>query len=72
MRKVERSLVEFVGSLIQAVLEAFVVIAALSKVGVQTISSISIHGAAGLDISLAFEGTLSNFMSGMLNIVFKP
>lgn len=71
MRKVERPLVESVGSLIQAVLLAFVVIAALSKVGVQTISLVPIQGATGLSI-LAFESTLSNFMSGMLNIVFKP
>jgi small conductance mechanosensitive channel len=50
---------------------AFEVIAALSKAGIQTTSFIPIHGATRLAISLAFEGTLSNFISGVLNIIFK-
>lgn len=69
MRKVEPSLVESDGSLIHAALVAFV---ALSKVGIQTTSSVPIHGAAGLVISLAFEGTLSNYTSEVLNIIFIP
>jgi len=69
MRKFEPSVV---GSLIHATLVAFVVIAALSKLGIQTTSFIPIHGAADLAISLALAGTLSNFTSGLLNIIFKP
>ena len=72
MRKVEPSLVESVGSLIHAALVAFVVIAALSKVSIQTTSFLPIHGAAGLVNSLAFEGMLSNITSEVLNIIFKP
>lgn len=71
-RKVEPSLVGFVGSLIHAALVAFVVIAALSKVGIQTTSFVAILGAAGLAIGLALQGSLSNFAAGVLIIIFKP
>lgn len=50
----------------------FVFIAALSRLGVETTSFIAIIGAAGLAIGLAFQGSLSNFASGFLMIIFRP
>ena len=50
----------------------FFVIAAIGQLGVQTTSLIAVLGAAGLAIGLALQGTLSNFASGVLLIVFRP
>ena len=48
------------------------VIAALSKVGIQMTSFVAIIGAAGLAIGLARQGSLSNFAAVVLIIIFKP
>jgi small conductance mechanosensitive channel len=51
---------------------AFVVIAALGQLGIQTTSFIAILGAAGLAIGLALQGSLANFAAGFLMIIFRP
>ncbi|NOQ21401.1 MAG: mechanosensitive ion channel [Candidatus Aegiribacteria sp.] len=71
-REVDATLTGFVTSIVYAGIIAFVVIAALSKLGIQTASFIAILGAAGLAIGLALQGSLSNFASGVLIIIFKP
>lgn len=71
-RKIEPSLIGFVTALVHAALVAFVIIAALGKVGIQTTSFVAILGAAGLAIGLALQGSLSNFAAGVLIIIFKP
>lgn len=62
----------FVSSLAYYALLAFVVITALSQVGVQTASFVAVLGAAGLAIGLALQGSLSNFAAGVLILIFKP
>ncbi len=71
-RKVEPTLVSFLASLASIGLQAFVIVAALEKLNVKTASFIAILGAAGLAIGLALQGSLSNFASGVLMIIFKP
>ncbi|WP_269527081.1 mechanosensitive ion channel family protein [Coraliomargarita parva] len=71
-RKVEPSLVGFSCGLTHALLLTLVVIAALGQLGVQTASFVAILGAAGLAVGLALQGSLSNFASGVLIIIFKP
>jgi small conductance mechanosensitive channel len=71
-RKVDAMLVSFTGNLIYLVLIAFVVIAALNKLGVQTTSIIAILGAAGLAIGLSLQNSLSNFAAGIMIILFRP
>ena len=44
----------------------------MERLGVQTTSLIAVLGAAGLAIGLALQGTLSNFASGVLLIIFRP
>jgi len=44
----------------------------LSTFGIQTTSFAAIIGAAGLAIGLAFQGTLSNFASGAMLLLFRP
>ncbi|MGB5441275.1 MAG: mechanosensitive ion channel domain-containing protein, partial [Gammaproteobacteria bacterium] len=62
----------FVGSMTYIALLAFVVIAALGQLGIQTTSFIAILGAAGLAIGLALQGSLANFAAGFLMILFRP
>jgi small conductance mechanosensitive channel len=68
----DETLVKFVGSLCYIALLAFVIIAALNQLGIQTTSFIAILGAAGLAIGLALQGSLGNFAAGVLMIIFKP
>jgi len=68
----DAALVHFVLSLVYWGLLAIVVIAALGQLGIQTASFVAIIGAAGLAIGLALQGSLSNFASGVLLLVFKP
>jgi len=70
--KVDNTLVSFVCSIIYTVLIIFVVIAALNQIGIQTTSLVAIMGAAGLAVGLALQGSLSNFASGVLMIIFHP
>jgi small conductance mechanosensitive channel len=69
---VDPTLVSFTGNLAYIGLLAFIVIAALGQLGIQTTSFIAILGAAGLAIGLALQGSLSNFAAGFLLIIFRP
>lgn len=71
-RNIDITIVEFVSHMVKYVIVAFVVIAALSRIGVQTTSFIALIGAAGLAVGLALQGSLSNFASGVLIIVLRP
>ena len=70
--KVETTLSSFAKHVCYVVILAFVVIAALNKIGIETTSFIAIVGAAGLAIGLALQGSLSNFAAGVMLIVFRP
>ena len=70
--KTDETLTAFVGNLCYVALLAFVIIAALNQLGIQTASFIAVLGAAGLAIGLALQGSLANFAAGVLMIVFKP
>jgi small conductance mechanosensitive channel len=69
---VDETLISFVGNLTYIALLAFVIIAALSQLGIQTTSFIAVIGAAGLAIGLALQGSLANFAAGVLMIIFRP
>jgi small conductance mechanosensitive channel len=71
-RNAEGTIVSFVSNLSYIALMTFVVLAALSKLGIQTTSFIAIIGAAGLAIGLALQGSLANFAAGFLMIIFHP
>jgi len=71
-RQIDETLRSFVGNLIYYALLTFVVLAALSQLGIQTTSFIAVIGAAGLAIGLALQGSLANFASGFLMILFRP
>ena len=71
-QEVDQTLASFVVSLSRMVLMLFVIIAAISALGIQTTSFIAVLGAAGLAIGLALQGSLSNFASGVLIVLFRP
>jgi small conductance mechanosensitive channel len=70
--QVDPTLVPFVAKLAYYAVLAVVVIAALNRVGVATTSVVAIFGAAGLAVGLAMQGTLSNFASGVMLLLFRP
>jgi small conductance mechanosensitive channel len=71
-RKVDPTLVSFVTSVAYVAIMAFVIIAAIAKLGMQTASFVAVLGAAGLAVGLALQGSLANFASGVLMLIFKP
>ncbi|MFZ5979257.1 MAG: mechanosensitive ion channel family protein [Candidatus Zixiibacteriota bacterium] len=68
----DETLTKFVVSLTRIGLLTFVFIAALGTIGIHTASFVAVLGAAGLAVGLALQGSLSNFASGVLIIIFKP
>ncbi len=74
MRKqnIDKTLETFVCNLVRIVLLIVVIIAAIGQLGIQTTSFIAIFGAAGLAVGLALQGSLSNFASGVLIVLFRP
>ncbi len=70
--KLDDTVTHFLSNLVSYALIVFVVIAALSRLGVQTSQFVAVLGAAGLAIGLAMEGSLSNFAAGVLIAVFRP
>ncbi len=70
--KMEETLVSFGGNLLRFGLYAFVIIAALNRVGFQTASIIAVLGAAGLAIALSMQANLANLAAGVLILVFRP
>ena len=71
-KEVDPTLIGFFSSTLHGGLVLFIVIAAIGKLGVQTTSFVAVIGAAGLAVGLALQGSLSNFASGFLLILFKP
>ena len=62
----------FVATLVYYAVFTFVIIAALSQLGIHTASFVAIIGAAGLAVGLALQGSLANFAAGVLILIFKP
>ena len=71
-KEIEPMLISFASSITYIALIAFVIIAALGQLGIQTTSFIAIIGAAGLAIGLSLQASLSNFASGVMIIFFRP
>jgi small conductance mechanosensitive channel len=70
--RVDETLGKFVGKAIFYAIMLGVVGAVLSKLGAPLAGLATMLAAAGFAIGLAFQGTLSNFASGVLMLVFRP
>lgn len=71
-RGVDASLVPFLSGMVYFTLLAAVLIAVLGIFGVETTSLVAVLGTAGLAVGLALQGTLSNFSSGVMLLLFRP
>ncbi len=71
-RKLDEAVSRFLASLIQYGVLAATVVAALGAVGVETTSLIAILGSAALAVGLALQGSLANFASGVMVLIFRP
>ena len=65
-------LTSFLTSFISLASKILVIITAFTQLGIQMTSFITILGAAGFAIGMAFSGTLSNFAGGVMILVLKP
>lgn len=70
--RIDKTLASFIKNLSYIVLLVFVAMAALKPLGIETAQFAVALGAAGLAIGLALQGSLSNFASGFLMIIFRP
>ncbi len=70
--KMDSNVAQYLGNLIYGVMLAFVIIAAIARLGVQTTSLVAIFGAATLAVGMALQGTLGNFASGVMLLIFRP
>jgi small conductance mechanosensitive channel len=71
-RGIEKTLEKFLADLINWTLKILLFITVISQLGVATTSLVALLGAAGLAVGLALQGTLANFASGALIMMFKP
>ena len=70
--RIDRTLVAFASNMSYYVIMAFVLLAILGRLGIETTSLIALIGAAGLAIGLSLQGSLANFAAGILLIIFRP
>lgn len=69
---IEKTIATFAGQLVKYAILAFVITAALGRLGIETASFIAIIGAASFAVGMALQGSLSNFAAGVLLLVFRP
>ena len=70
--KYDDMLIDFLKSIVNAILMLFVIVASLDQLGVDTTSLVAILGAAALAIGLSLQGSLQNFAAGVMLLVFRP
>ena len=70
--EMDETLEKFLTSLFYYVILTMAGVAALSMMGIQMASVLTILGAAGLAVGLALQGTLSNVAAGVMLLIFRP
>ncbi len=71
-KNLDVTIVNFTCSVSYALLMAFIIVASLGQLGVQTSSIVAILGASALAVGLALQGSLSNLAAGVLLMVTRP
>ncbi len=71
-RGVDHVLVDFLGTIVFALILIVAVVAAFDQLGIPATSFVAIIGAAGLAVGLALKDSLSNFASGVMLVLFRP
>ena len=70
--RVDHTVSVFLGSCINVVLFGLLIFAAADIVGISSASLVALLGSAGIAISLALQGSLSNFAGGVMILMLKP
>lgn len=70
--RIEPTLTSFACNILFYGIMAFVVLAALGQMGIETTALVAVMGAAGLAVGLALQGSLTNFAAGIIIIIFRP
>ncbi|WP_233205121.1 mechanosensitive ion channel family protein [Alkalicaulis satelles] len=70
--RIDTTLALFFASVVKYVIIAVVIIAVLTRFGVETTSLVAALGAMTLAVGLALQGTLSNVASGVMIVFFRP
>lgn len=71
-RKVDQSLQPFFSSLVDVAMKVTLLLVVAGKLGIETTSFIAIFSAIAFAIGLALQGSLGNFASGVLILLFRP
>ncbi len=71
-RKVDAGVQTFVRSLVNILLMILLVIAVISKLGVETTSFAALLASAGVAVGMALSGNLQNFAGGLIILIFRP
>jgi small conductance mechanosensitive channel len=71
-KQFDLTLTKFFAALTRTLILVMAVLACLGVFGIETTSFAAILGAGAFAIGLAFQGTLGNFASGVLLLVFRP
>lgn len=70
--KIDHTLGKFVGNAVRWIILLAVILGCLELFGIHATSFAAVLGAAGLAIGFALQGTLANFASGVMLLVFRP
>ena len=71
-RKIDESLRPFFGTLTDTGMKVVLLLVVASTVGIQTTSFIAIFSAVAFAVGFALQGSLGNFASGVLVLLFRP
>ena len=71
-RQMDAGVQSFVRSLVSILLNLLLVVAIVSKLGIETTSFAALLASAGVAIGMALSGNLQNFAGGLIILVFKP
>ncbi len=70
--QIDEALRPFLSGVVYYLIILVTVVAVLGLFGIETTSLIAVLGGASVGISLAWQGTLSNFAAGMMLLIFRP
>lgn len=68
----DKGLIQFLDSLVKTILYVLLVLTIASSFGLDATSVVALVGSVGVAIGLAIQGSLSNFVGGVLILMLKP
>lgn len=71
-RKIDPSVKSFFSSLVNITLTILLIVSVIGALGVETASFAALLASAGVAIGVAMSGNLSNFVGGIVILLFKP